>query len=394
MAILLSAVCFLLWNNTQRMRHAQAVSGVAEAAATTTQWQPRLIVPEHNNSSYQWLAQVRQSMDRDELRMRHVEYENAPFGRVAYASSAYQWWLRMIAWFDQRISAVPAGASLERAALIADPLLHVLLLLGTSVCVAWRFGAWPAALLSVGVVMVFPFAAEFLPAMPDDRGLIHTFSLWSVLLLLGGIRGCTFGRMDISGDSEKSADVLIGGSVRPWFFFAGVVGGFGLWVSVAHQLPILCGIALGALFSAWLTRRHLNGDAAGGPVLLPWREWGLGGAITVLLSYLMEFFPNHLASWQLRAIHPLYGVAWLGGGELLAQVTGWIERGKVGGRIRSWRSQRCLLRCGNSDRLVFSRSICRPCVSYDCPAARRQPIRSAGSPARESPGQSSRRLHR
>lgn len=51
----------------------------------------------------------------------------------------------------------------------------------------------------------------------------------------------------------------------------------------------------------------------------------------VLLGYLVEYFPGYLGRWDLRVIHPLYGVAWLGGGELLAAGSAWIARSK-----RTW----------------------------------------------------------
>src|ERR1022692_1437772 len=39
-----------------------------------------------------------------------------------------------------------------------------------------------------------------------------------------------------------------------------------------------------------------------------WRAWGYGGAAAVLGFYLIESFPNGMADWELRTIHPLYGV--------------------------------------------------------------------------------------
>jgi hypothetical protein len=44
------------------------------------------------------------------------------------------------------------------------------------------------------------------------------------------------------------------------------------------------------------------------------------------VGYLIEFFPAHLGSWQLNVVHPLYGLAWIGAGELLARAVTWIQR--------------------------------------------------------------------
>src|ERR1039457_3408433 len=62
-----------------------------------------------------------------------------------------------------------------------------------------------------------------------------------------------------------------------------------------------------------------------------WRAWGYGGAAAVLGFYLIESFPNGMADWELRTIHPLYGVAWLGLGLALSLPTDAIQRG-----IRAW----------------------------------------------------------
>ena len=198
-AIPLGAFGFLIWTNVLRVQRVENVSKIGERSGTApaidaaapagrSSWQPRLIVPEHDNTSYEWLDQTRQMFARREWRVRHIDYENAPFGREVSAASPYRWWLGTLAWLDHAVSGRPAGWSVERAALIADPLLHLLLLGAATVFVAWQFGAFPAALLSMGLAAVFPFAAGFLPGAPNDQGLVLACAFWSVLPLLAGIR--------------------------------------------------------------------------------------------------------------------------------------------------------------------------------------------------------------
>ena len=127
---------------------------------------------------------------------------------------------------------------------------------------------------------------------------------------------------------------------RRWFFVAGVTGGLGLWISVAGQVPVLAGIALGGLIAAWVNRGDTQANPAGARVLLPWEAWALGGAATSLAVYLIEYFPAHLGSWQLRINHPLYGLAWLGGGAVLARVVAlpisrWSFKAAPGAESRS-----------------------------------------------------------
>ena len=327
-AIPLCAVGFLLWTNTVRMRRVEIVSETGESAAGVPAsgghggWQPRLIVPGHDNTSYQWLSQTRQMFASGEWRVRRVDYENAPFGHAVESASPYRWWLGAVAWLDHAVSGRPAGPALEQAALFADPLLHLLFLAGATIFAAWQFGAFPAALLAAGIAALFPFASGYLPGAPNDQGLVRACTFWSVLLLVAGVR------------SAYSPAANPDGRARRWFWIAGVVGGFGLWIGTAVQVPVVAGIALGALIAAWVARSTPPGIPAPAPRILPWQTWGLGGAAASLAGYLIEYFPGHLGSWQLRVNHPLYGLAWLGGGVLLARSAAWIQGAAPGRNVR------------------------------------------------------------
>jgi len=314
MIALVCAGGFLWWGNHGRLQRVEYVSGLAgrvdvvDAVSPTgyANGQRELIVPERNETSFDWVTQTQQMFARGEWRVRHVDYDNAPSGREVHAPSPYRWWLGLIAWVDHAVCRSPIGWSVEHAALYADPLLHGLVLAGATGFVAWRFGAFAAVLLSLGLTTVFPFAAGFMPGVPDHRGLARICALGSVLVLLAGIRA---GR-------------------RPgrWFAIAGIVGGMGVWVDVPTQVPILAGVFLGALIAIWIAERNSAGVLATSLSAASWRIWSLSGAATVFAAYLLEYSPEYLGSWRLESIHPLYGLAWLGGGELLARAGGWIRR--------------------------------------------------------------------
>jgi hypothetical protein len=334
LAVPLAVCAFLLWMDVVRIRHIESVSmlggwsekppvAVSASSAPELAAGNHLIVPEQLTESYHWLAQTQRMFNRGEWRVRHIDYENAPEGRAVHTPSPYRWWLGSLAWCDHLMSGRSPAQAVERAALVADPILHFLLILGATTLVAWRFGVLPAALLSIGFVTLFPFAAGYLPGAPDDRGLTQIFALGSVLLLAAGVR-------------TSSAPDAGGKSTRRWFSLAGVVGGLGLWVSVSVQGPVLVGVVVGALLAAWVTRTSKPGEPAGTSAL-PWRSWAAAGSVTTLGAYLIEFAPAHLYlwDWQLSYIHPLYGLAWLGGGEILAQGTGWIQTKKFPRTFRS-----------------------------------------------------------
>jgi hypothetical protein len=313
---------FLIWANHGRTQRVEYVSGLAEPvdvidAASPTGYangQRELIVPERNETSFGWLAQTQQMFARQEWRVRHVDSDNAPFGREVMAASPYRWWLGLVAWVDHAVSRRPIGLSVERAALYADPLLHGLALIGATAFVAWRFGAFAAGLLSIGLAATFPFAAGFLPGVPDHHGLARICALGSMLVLLAGMR-----------DRRRAGR---------WFALAGIMGGLGMWVDVPSLVPIIAGIFAGALIAAWIARSKVAGSPAGDAQAPPWRAWALGGGATVLATYLLEYFPGHLGSWNLESVHPLYGLAWIGGGELLDRAAAWILRGRVSANVR------------------------------------------------------------
>jgi len=307
----LCALVFFALTSSLRLRRVEYLSEVVGHSADAGRWRPRLIVPGHHNESFEWLDQTRQMISRRELRVRHVDYENAPSGRDVSSASPYRWWLGLLAVCHHELTRAPAGRSVEWAALVSDPLLLLLLGAGTAVLVARRFGTLAAALLSAALATLFPFAAQFTPGMPDDRGLAQFLALWSVLPLLVAIRGF---------DGPHGAS-----RTRRWFFAAGVTGGLGLWMNVTTEAPALAGISLGALLVAWCSRASRRPDSPAPEQPLPWRSWALGGAVTCLGAYLIEYFPSYMDAWELRANHPVLGVAWLGAGEAVSRLSAWIR---------------------------------------------------------------------
>jgi|GEM_PF-360522 len=312
--VVVLAGSFLIWTDSRRAERVNYVSSLAgqspligataSAAAPTSSSThghvlPLLIVPERNEVGFQWLAQTRQMFEQRCWRVRHTDDDNAPFGREVSATSPYRWWFGFVAWLDHMIAGQPLERSVERAALYVEPLLQLLLLIGATGLVAWRFGALAGSATAIGLTTVFPFSAGFLPGVPDHQGLARVCAFGSVIVALAGLKNRRFARC--------------------CFASAGILGGIGMWVDVPTQLPILAGISLGALMIAATARlaptRASDENEAGAPIL--WQIWAAAGAATILGGYLIEYFPAHLASWRLDFIHPIYGVGWIGMGKLL-----------------------------------------------------------------------------
>jgi hypothetical protein len=321
----LCACGFLVWDDCGRIQRIETISSLPgragvvdriEASSLTgyANGQRELILPQRNEASFDWIIQTQQMLAHREWRIRHVDYDNAPVGRAVDATSPYRWWLGLVAWVDHVFTGRPPGLSVESAALLADPVLYGLGLVGLTGFVAWRFGLFAAALLSIGLPAMFPLAAGFFPGAPDHHGLAWSCSLVSLLLLLAGLRA--FGHRN------------------RWFCLAGIAGGLGMWVDATSQTPVVAGIFLGALIAMGTGCKYAGSSPPPGVSADSWRVWALGGAATVLAAYLIEFSPGYLGAWHLRSIHPLHGLAWLGAGELLARVDCWVRRDAPG---RRWR---------------------------------------------------------
>jgi hypothetical protein len=320
-AWLLIPVCcvvFMGWVDHVRLHHVKFVSNVAKDEARVDARSPTgyadgkrwLIVPEHNNPTYQWIEETQLMAAKGDWRVRSVDYENAPYGREVHSASPYRWWLVLLAWLDRCISGRPFGLSLEHSALFADPLLQLFLLIASAIFVARRFGAFAAALMCVGLAVLFPFGAALLPGIANDFGLAQICALWSVLLVVAG--------------------AVAQRRMRALFIAGGCAGGAGLWLSAAGQTPVIVGIAIGAVIAALVAGRA-TGAPTPGPDVPPWRAWAVGGALSSFAAYLVEYFPSHMEP-QFRVNYPLYSLAWLGLGEILWRFASWVRhRGPLGG---------------------------------------------------------------
>jgi hypothetical protein len=296
----LLAALWVGWAWHQREARVRYVSGLqgranrvdARDASSPTGYadgQRELIIPGRNEQSFEWISQAQQMLAARALRVRRVDYENAPFGHEVALTSPYRWWLALVAWADHAASGRPLGLSVEEAALLADPLLQLLFLAGAA-CAAWaRFGPRAAALTSAGAVGIFPLGAAFLPGAPDQLGLSSVLAFASV-----------FG---------VCAAMAPGGRRSLWLAAAGISGGLGAWVCLHLQVPIELAVACGALLAVLL--RGGAGEA------LPWRAWSIAGGATCLAAFLAEDAPDRLGEWGPGMATAFFGLAWVGLGELL-----------------------------------------------------------------------------
>jgi len=298
---LLAALFLLFWTAHQRVDRLETVSRLG-LAQTSGDGLRTLLVPLHAQGSYEWIAQAGQAQNEGGWRVRHVTYDNAVAGRTTHLAAPYRLWVQTVAWFDGFLHNRPADASLERAALWAGPALQALLLLVLVPWVARSLGAWSAGLVALGWVALYPLNTLFLPGQPDDLGLKAAVVFAHAVCLVRGVH--------LAAGAPARA--------RRWFLAAGALGGFGCWLHIASQLPLIAGVLAAAALVRW--RRPGSWPA------LPWRSWATAGAVVSVFGWLFEYAPAHLTSPRLEVNHPLYAFAWLGAAHLLAR-DGPLRRG-------------------------------------------------------------------
>lgn len=323
------ALLLLAVFDVRRARHVEVVSAqpgwyadppTVDAASPTgySRGGRRLVVPEHNNDSFHWIAQAQQALRDGSWRVRRVESENAPFGRETQASSLYRLRLLAVAGIDRVVTGRAWPLAVEHAALYVEPLFQLLLLGLLTAVAAWKLGRWAASVLAAGWVALFPLAGAFPPGMPSDRGLALVLALASAFCVVIGLR---------------AADAGAAGRARRWFVVAGFAGGIGLWVNLGAVGPVVLGIAVGGGLGA--LRRKAGAAAASEPQpTYPWRWWGWAGGAASLAGYALEYAPGPYAL-HLEVVHPLYSLAWVGVAELIhgAETAFGERRGLSAGRV-------------------------------------------------------------
>jgi hypothetical protein len=303
-----------------------------------------LILPSIGVDGFHWIMQTQLSLAGRGSRIRAVEYDNPPGGREVHWSSSFRWWLTTMAWLDHALTGTPLPRAVERVAPFANTVLLGLFMLALIPIAARRLGSTPASLLAMGMVGVQPFYYTFIVGNPDHHGLAAIAGLTTVLFLIGGGAGWVkaapapptpraAARPDPAG--ALASWLLPLPQARRWFIASGVAGGAGLWVSAATITPVLIGTGLGALAATgWLARSSGPTDGWRTEPGL-WRAWGIAGAMSSLFFYLLEYFPAHLG-WRLEVNHPLFAIAWLGGGELLYRACRYLRGERPTETLLDW----------------------------------------------------------
>ncbi|BET65321.1 hypothetical protein ASA1KI_02390 [Opitutales bacterium ASA1] len=306
--LLAAAVAWSALNQRARIQRIAEVTAVPEWSVGSPATDPasptgyengrrRLILPEHHYRSFLWIAQTQHMLAEGSWRVRWFEFENAPHGRESHLPSPYAWWLGALATADHTLTGEPLGSAVERAALYADPLVHLLVVIA-AVWISWTaWGVGAAVLVVLAGVLWYPLAGNFVAGAPDTDG-------WFVGANLLGFLALAAAWKSRSGGIGRMA-------------FAGACGGLASWLDAPAQVVWIFGLLLGGATLRGLVRGK---DAETTLAATGWRVWGAAGAGVAISGWVLEYAPGH-SGLLLETNHPLHAVCWLGAGELMAHLT-------------------------------------------------------------------------
>lgn len=263
---------------------------------------------------------VRDALALDEghsVRMRYTDLDNAPYGREVHWDSGWLWYLAGLGHLRAAFTGEPLRTATENAVMWSDLSLLLPLLLGFSIWAGRRMGPAAAVVVAIALAGDRNFYQAFYPNYGDHHGIANA-------ALLGLVLGAVFMGAGWWRDRRDDEPALLPRSRKHALFAAtvsGVFGAIGLWTSAASTVVPIALIGAGGVAMALFAGRGLkNSGATADPEV--WRRWGRTGALTALGFYLFEYAPNGFAM-RLEVNHPLYQLAWLGGGELVALVLAW-----------------------------------------------------------------------
>lgn len=266
---------------------------------------------------YVWNRHAEKLGENGSWRVRHTDMDNAPEGREVHWNSGFAWYLRGLGEIYRAATGDTLRNSIFRMSIWANPILLVVALGLFSTLSARRFGPLCGAVLAVGMISTASFYEGFLPAYPDHHGI-------TAFALMGMIFGIAWAGAGWVGTANASSFIPPKSMVqaRHGMVFSALCGAVGLWISAFSTALVMGGIGLGALVSTFVFRRAA---ARSGSVFHPslWKTWALWGSGGSLVLYLLEYFPNHLGM-RLEVNHPLYAIAMLGGGWIIASLCGWL----------------------------------------------------------------------
>jgi hypothetical protein len=318
-------IAFLCADTVWRYKSLETVTAVKtnevpiEASRYSSQANPHSTVLFPSTMDGRWWVLHTENFlkQRDSWRVRSTTLDNAPDGREVHWSSSIIWILSGLSNILAGLNGESATKSVANAAFWVGPatLLFSLILLG---CLASQRFGHISTILFLLVFSTWPTIYQaFRAGETDHHGLVCTFIAASILSLVAGGSGLLYRKNSLYPFFPSSLE-----NAKIWFRLSGFFGAAALWISAASFIPILASCGLAGV-GAFLIRDRSVATAE--PEL--WRSWARAGFWGCLFFYLLEYFPSHMGL-RLEVNNPLYALAWLGAGDLLARWISFLKGGK------------------------------------------------------------------
>lgn len=268
------------------------------------------------NDGYVWNRYAEELGQNGRYRLRFTTFDNAPDGRAVHWNSAFAWYLRFLGELGRDSTGESLRHAIFRMSIWANPILLAIALGAFAPLTAWRFGPLCGSVIAIGMVSVPTFYEGFMPAYPDHHGVIS----FELLGMMFGIAWAGVGWVKSSDRSDFAAATSLE-QAKHGMTFSAICAGCGLWWSALSTAMVMVTLGVSVLATACVFRRRGLDD----PVFQPdlWKWWAMCGAGVSFGFWLLEYFPNHM-TMRLEVNHPLYSLAFLGGGWLIATLGEWL----------------------------------------------------------------------
>lgn len=280
---------------------------------------------------YVWNRHAEKLGEDGEWRVRFTDMDNAPYGREVHWSSGFALYLRGLGEIYRHYTGDTLRNSIFRMSIWANPILLVIALALFATLSARRFGPLCGSALAIGMISTASFYEGFLPGYPDHHGITG----FALLGLIFGIAWAGAGWVQ-GGDGKAFLPPKSLKQARHGMVFSGISAATALWISGFSTALIAFGIGLGAMLGvALFSKKAASEGCEYHPEL--WKLWALVTAAGSFAFYLLEYFPSHL-SMRLEVNHPLYALAWLGGGWVIYEMTKWLQALRYGPAPFPWKN--------------------------------------------------------
>lgn len=238
-------------------------------------------------TTYRWIARAQDLIAAGPLEASPYFEDNAPEGRPKLGSRLYANWIASISWSLHFITGEPVSISVEQAALWEPVISHAIAFI-VAVAFMWiRFGSTAGGITGLFFAFFPPISGQFLPGVLTSETSALLFASYAIALIL-----------QIPTDRNKTAKGIFEFPIQ-----MAIATAISVWLDPSIGFPVAVVTTIAGACAIY------SQDAK-----IPFLKWSLVGSILVLAAWALDRSPWDIAASELRYVHPLYAIAWLGAG--------------------------------------------------------------------------------